>query len=71
VGEPGRSTSEIILHGFYGACLAALLAIPTRFFSAVELSWPVIGVVVVAGMLLGAVFGENAIEFLKRVLWWW
>lgn len=65
-----RSTGQILVHGFYGAFLAALFAFPVRMWW-IEFSWFFVGILVVLGFVLGALFAEDFIDFLERWLWWW
>ena len=69
--EPRRNFGQVLLHGLYGAFLAALLAVPVYLWW-IEISWPVLGGFAVLGFLMGALFAEEAIGFLKEMLrWFW
>ena len=69
MGEPQRSAGQRLVHVAYGALLAALLAIAVHFWWT-DIHWWVVGLSAIIGFLVGWFVGEEAIEFLKSILWW-
>ncbi|MES2823498.1 MAG: hypothetical protein V4732_07845 [Pseudomonadota bacterium] len=64
-----RKTSEILLHGFYGAFLGAIILISVQWWvGPINQMYVVFGALF--GFLLGAIVGERAVDFLKDLFSW-
>jgi hypothetical protein len=68
--RPERSTGQILVHGSCGAFLASLAAVSAHFWWT-DINWLFVGICAAFGFLLAAFVGDEAIDFLKRVFWWW
>ena len=67
--EQGPAVGQRLVHGSCGAFLAALVAMSAHFWWT-DINWWVVAIVAAFGFLLAWFVGEEAIEFLKSVLWW-
>ena len=67
--EPRRSAGQHLVHGACGAFLASITAICVHFWWT-DIHWWVVGLCAIFGFLLGWFVCEEAIEFLKSILWW-
>ena len=69
MSENNRTAGEIIKHGMFGAFLGAIILISIQWcFGPIGQNYVFLGAVF--GFILGVLFGESAIEFLKEVFSW-
>ncbi len=70
MGEKSDSVGQRLVHSSCSAFLAALLGIVVQFWWE-GINWWFVGICAVFGFVLAWLVGEEAIEFLKSVLFWW
>lgn len=64
-----RSGSTILLHGMCGGFLGALILIAVQFWvGPIKQFYVLLGAIF--GFLLAAIYGEDALEFLKDIFKW-
>jgi hypothetical protein len=64
-----RKTSEILLHGIYGAFLGAILLISIQWWIG-PINQKYVVFAALFGFLMGAIVGERAVDFLKDLFTW-
>jgi hypothetical protein len=64
-----RTAAQFLVHGCFGAFLAALIAISVQFWWH-DVNWWFVIIAAVFGFLLAGFVGEDALDFFKE-LWWW
>ncbi len=69
MAEESNSVGERLVYGSCGGFLAALSAISVQFWWT-GINWWVVGICAAFGFILAWFVGEEAIDFLKSVLWW-
>ena len=69
MADESQSVGQRLVHGSCGAFLAALSGAAVQFWLS-DIHWWFVGLCAAFGFVLAWFVGDDAIEFLKSVLWW-